>query len=245
MPPTVLKKRVPTPLPTPANAGKVEKPKTLPKEPAHAKEKIVRPQASKTITHPALPTDGAKKTGAGRTDLRSVPKNTKPAETQRVRIEEEPNAKEAPKEIAKEPKVRKSKEASEPAVPSRKPATSRQPRFTPTVEEIKEYEGQLDYLAMLELSFTAKHELWRNLNKTASEGEFITLLKPSLLPKEIRKDFPPAKAVPPSKEALWCVYCGEWMKFRTFSYNGYEMCVGCAMSTKDFYIARANKLFFK
>lgn len=95
---------------------------------------------------------------------------------------------------------------------------------------------------MLALSFTAKHDLWRELNKKAPEYDFVTLLKPSYLPKEIRREFPPAAAKSPSREALWCPYCSEWMKFRTFSYTGYEMCIGCGMSTKDFYVVRANKL---
>lgn len=142
--------------------------------------------------------------------------------------------------------------AAEPVVSSGESAPARRPRAAaktaPAEKPKREFndpialpkDGQVSLIELHELSFSGRHELWKTLNKGAREDEFVTLLYPHLLPKGIRKELPPA--VKPNKEALWCSYCEEWMKFRSFSYTGYDCCIGCGISTKDFHIVRANKL---
>jgi hypothetical protein len=161
------------------------------------------------------------------------------------------HAKEKPKEPEEKPasQSRPRKKTSKSAVSTGERTKDRELGRIAEAKESKrlqdtltEVEGQMTRLAMLDLSFTAKHEKWKELNKTAPEHEYITLLVPGALPKELMREYPPKGHKSPSKEALWCCYCSEWMKFRTFSYTGYERCIGCGMSTKDFHIVRANQL---
>lgn len=51
---------------------------------------------------------------------------------------------------------------------------------------------------------------------------------------------------PRKKGQLFCCYCGEWQYFKSKQMNGwttYERCVGCGISTEDFWIKTVNKLW--
>jgi len=213
MPPIVLKKKVPT---TPTTSP-------VPKAPSAGK-----------------PTALPKKTPAPNKEL---PKKEEPKNEPKTKKPKQPKEQPKPKQQEPPRESRESKEAPKPVVSSGEPAQTRKHRFAVSREELPEYDEQLTHLDMLDLSFTAKHDLWKKLNKNAPYYEFVTLLKPWALPKDVRREFPPSAAVKPSKEALWCPYCAEWMKFRTFSYTGYDLCIGCSISTRDFHVSRANKLF--
>lgn len=159
-----------------------------------------------------------------------------------------PLPKEEPKHEVKEvpskgKPARPEVKASAPTARSRAEESGPRPAPAPKEEVIPEHEDQVSHRAMLELSFTARHDLWKQINKDAPPEQFITLIRVVELPKAVKKEFPPAANTKPHKEALWCPYCGEWMKFRTFSYTGYECCTGCGISTRDFHTASANKLF--
>jgi hypothetical protein len=51
----------------------------------------------------------------------------------------------------------------------------------------------------------------------------------------------------PPKGTLWCVYCNDWMEFNENVIEGsnHDRCVGCTISTEDYYIKSANKLWDK
>jgi hypothetical protein len=51
----------------------------------------------------------------------------------------------------------------------------------------------------------------------------------------------------PPKGTLWCCYCGKWMEFNENVIEGsnHDRCVGCTISTEDYYIKSANKLWDK
>lgn len=42
------------------------------------------------------------------------------------------------------------------------------------------------------------------------------------------------------KDLIWCCYCGSWRPIR--HYKGYDRCIACGISTKDFDIRRDNHL---
>lgn len=48
--------------------------------------------------------------------------------------------------------------------------------------------------------------------------------------------------VPVGKHTLFCVYCNEVRIFRKDRYLGVYRCEECGISTKDFYIKKANKI---
>ena len=41
-----------------------------------------------------------------------------------------------------------------------------------------------------------------------------------------------------SKDLIWCCYCGSWRITRY--YKGYDRCIACGISTKDFDMRKAN-----
>jgi hypothetical protein len=47
---------------------------------------------------------------------------------------------------------------------------------------------------------------------------------------------------PKKRGALWCCYCGDWMKFQSKG-GGYPRCIGCDISDEDWYIKTANGLW--
>ncbi|MBF7097597.1 hypothetical protein [Alkalibacter mobilis] len=48
--------------------------------------------------------------------------------------------------------------------------------------------------------------------------------------------------VPADKHTLFCVYCNEVRVFKKDKYLGVYRCLGCGISTKDFYIRRVNRI---
>lgn len=151
----------------------------------------------------------------------------------------EPKKEEPKKDPVPSSPVGKSTKASKPVISGERPTESRKPRSAYSREEIPEYEGQVTMLTMRGMTFAARHDLWKQLN-THTE-DFVTLLKPSELPRKVQREDRPGTA--PNKEALFCPYCSEWMKFRVYSYSGYTKCTGCGISTRDFYTCAANNLW--
>lgn len=48
------------------------------------------------------------------------------------------------------------------------------------------------------------------------------------------------EGVKTNKDLIWCCYCGSWRTTR--HYKGYDRCIACGISTKDFDIKRDNHL---
>lgn len=44
------------------------------------------------------------------------------------------------------------------------------------------------------------------------------------------------------KAAIWCPYCGEWRMYKT-NHLGLKACPECTISTNDFWVKTANKLW--
>lgn len=113
------------------------------------------------------------------------------------------------------------------------------PRFR---EGQDEAEGQVTMLALHNMSLTEKHSLWKKMNQRYDSTSFVPLLRRSDMPKRIAKEYPP-EGRPAIPGAMWCCYCGDWTIYESFVYVGSDRCIGCSISTKDYYNRSANKLW--
>jgi hypothetical protein len=234
LPNPIPKKRIPTTLP---RGGKPEKEAELPSQgnTATAKAGTQAPRVgSKRLPDIPKAKEASEVKRVGETVNEEKPKE--------VSVATKPKTQKAPRPPKEVRSTKSSEEAEKPAVPTRKPAEASRPRFAYQREDVEEREGQITLVAMRALTFAARHELWRTL-QVPSEDRFVTILKPSEVPRRIAREEPPGAA--PNKEAIFCPYCGEWQKFRVYSFTGYTCCVGCGMSTRDFYTCNANKLWHK
>jgi hypothetical protein len=231
------------------NAKKKRVPGTTatPAQPTTTKTSEV--QSKKTATPATVAT---KKTPARPAPPVKLPKTTEGKKANGKKEEVKQAIKQEPKQ---KPEARKSTEASKPIVTSERPNPPAEPRpahtRTTSPDEPVKHEEQVSVFQMRELSYKAKQDLFKRLNKGASEDRFITLLKPSVLPKKLQMRLDEAKlrnlveAKPSNKEALYCGYCVDWQPFHYHAWTGYRKCCGCSMSTKDFYIAVDNGIFGK
>lgn len=180
---------------------------------------------------------------------KELPKSTKPKTTNKEVKKDGTKAKK--EQPSKQAKAGASEEVTKPASSSGSGREESRPRPANQREDIPKVEGQLNYAQLKELSYTARVELFRNLNKGSTE-KFIQLIKREELPKKLvmRKLEAEERGVldkKPSRDAkvYYCPYCVDYMKFIAHSFTGYDRCCGCGMTTKDFYISADNELFNK
>jgi len=251
---TVLKRK--TPATSPASAGNAPvKPFTPPK--AVVPPKLPPKPPTPPMKAPAPPTAKANPP-APPTKAPAPPKPPAPLKVELPKPNKEEDTRdktEAPKnKTPKQPSVPRTsgtgKEAPKLAVPDQQPADSGGLGLPPTrppkkfTDPFTEKDGQLTRLEMLKLSLTARMELWKKLNEDAPYNDFVTILQSDALPKGVIQQKPPG-AKPPTKDALWCPYCGDWQKFRLFSYTGYNKCTGCGISDRDYHTRMENNLWNK
>lgn len=117
----------------------------------------------------------------------------------------------------------------------------------PTSSGTDRKEGQLNAEQFRKMSFDEKIKLWKKLNQGRPSDSFITVVRRNELPKNVvlRKDEALARDVIPEKGpkgALYCPYCVTWSKFQYFPYTGYDKCIGCGISTRDWYVVADNSI---
>lgn len=111
-----------------------------------------------------------------------------------------------------------------------------------------ETEGQVNYEDLTKLPVTRKDELWKQLNAEAGETHFFPLLTKEArrqlrvmrLAEAVTREL--VKETKATKSSLYCPYCVSWSKFRQSPYTGYHKCVGCGISTEDYYVKLDNHL---
>lgn len=109
----------------------------------------------------------------------------------------------------------------------------------------EEATGQLTMIQLHSMTIMDRHTLWNRLNQGAfGTSKFVTLLRATHLPKRVAREDAPSGGKP-GKDVMWCCYCGDWTLFKTFSYVGSDRCIGCGISTKDYYNRSANGLWQK
>lgn len=174
---------------------------------------------------------------------------------------EEP-AKTLPKGVTHEPKAEKptrphvqgeagaGTEASKPIVPAEQPAESGRPREP--IASPKAGTERISVEAMRTLTLPERYRLWKKLNEGA---ETFTPLRKEL-PKQLAMRLNEAvmrgivPKVPPSERpkgtvTYYCPYCIDWSVFHTHAWSGYEKCIGCSITVKDFYVQADNDLWKK
>lgn len=101
---------------------------------------------------------------------------------------------------------------------------------------------QIGFHQYRDMTLVERYALWKKLNKGVPAHVFIPILRKDAMPKQVvRVDAPSAK--PADKTAQFCCYCGDWTIFALFSYLGSNRCIGCSISTKDYYNRGANNLW--
>ncbi|MGE5379816.1 MAG: hypothetical protein ACM3NT_01970 [Methylocystaceae bacterium] len=78
--------------------------------------------------------------------------------------------------------------------------------------------------------------------------EFSTLLAHEERPRQANHmHVPPveAKLVNIQRWKLWCPYCGRLRQFKKHTYSGTRRCEGCGVSSRDFAVRQANRLWLK
>lgn len=212
------------------------------------KKRIPTPNQAKSITSKSTETASKK---ADATAVKKKPVTPKKLPKTKSKGEVDHGKKEVEKKQPSKPaETGKSAKASKPIVASERKSQPTEPRPTDTREDFERHEEQLTAERMRELSVSAKKELFKKLNKKSLESQFITMLKPSEIPKknymrlkeaQIRKIIGDR----PTKDALYCAYCIDWQPFQLHAWTGYKKCCGCGISTKDFHVACDNGLFGK
>lgn len=179
-----------------------------------------------------------------KTPLSTLPSTEKPSVSKALPKGEEINAKE---EAPKKPEViRPEPKAEKPAIPAGGAHNQARPRFTYTREDLPELPEQMTRFDMLAMPIEARLKLWMTMNTEYSGERFVTLLRPSELPRKVlMEDIPGGAKEKASRGAYFCAYCGDWMPFKSYGYTGYTKCIGCGISTKDFYTCGANNLWNK
>ena len=133
-----------------------------------------------------------------------------------------------------------------PPLADREVPKSEEYRQPPAVDEPPRADGQITMLKLRALPLEERHALWRRLNKQVGDDTlFITVLMPEELPKQMQREHPPQGKRPVGKNVYWCCYCADWSVFEHFSYLGSHKCIGCGISTKDYYVRGANGLWKK
>lgn len=187
---------------------------------------------------------------------KNVPQKRRPAPTPRPSATvAEPPKKAAPKK-APPKKVAPTQQVSEPPKQSTPPPTpqpkpqppqaSTPPKPQPTPMNLP---TQLSYNQLKELPHAERMVLWELLNKVKSD-DFIQLIRRDQLPKQLvlRKLEANVRGIlaaskPPGKHIYYCPYCTDYMQFKYHAYTGYHKCIGCSISTRDFYVSADNQLF--
>jgi hypothetical protein len=96
-----------------------------------------------------------------------------------------------------------------------------------------------------EMNIAERHALWQRLN-THRVDLFVPLLRKDAYSRKVVQEAPSSTSKPAYVHrgaVLWCCYCADWMVFENFTYVGSDKCIGCGISTKDFYNRGANKLW--
>lgn len=112
---------------------------------------------------------------------------------------------------------------------------------------VREKDGQLTLDELRKLSHMARKELWKKLNDDPTQ--FFGIVKPSEIrnSKMIRKAEAIARGIitekRPHKDAMYCPYCADWNIFRKFAHLDSTRCIGCGISTSDFYTRSDNHLW--
>jgi hypothetical protein len=223
---------------------------------AHLREEIIMALKKRIpATAPKAPTSSATNT-ATKERKPIAPPARKPIAPPVKKAPAKPVVKqEPPKEVKKvEPKAkvqppvqreeRKSPEAPKPVVTAGSESPKPEPRRT-TSEEVERF--PIERIRLMELEERMK--LFRRLNKDPEKfipirsdvPKQLQMRKDEAVLRKIIADKPKAKGM----EVYYCPYCVDWQPFYNFSWLGSTKCIGCTVSTRDFYTAIDNGIFGK
>lgn len=240
-----LKKRIPTRPATPTKTTSVatnavttskEVPKRTPIAPP-ARKRVPAPAvrnpespasapAAKPVETPVEPPKATRR-------AKVTPKEVKPVE-QTPKVEQKV-----------ERKVSPSPEAPKPTIPAGSHHPEPGPRHTDKPEE-----KRVSIEAMRAMEPEERYKLFKSLNK--DPDKFIPIRNE--LPKmmQMRKDEALIRELISEKAPKakghtihYCPYCVDWQIFHHHSWIGYNKCIGCSITTKDFYVAVDNGIFGK
>lgn len=198
-----------------------------------------RPAPPTITSHPAAPSAGsetirvASPTPAAMPRRRPAPSNVLPKGEEHAPQREEINH-------AIQGETRAEPEASVIVVPAGSGADEGEYRRAYSYAEAEEH--QITMLMLHNMNLAEKHALWKRLN-AGLDNMFISILRRDSYPRNATKTDPPATGKPLYKKVMWCCYCADWTVFEHFSYVGSDKCIGCSISTKDFYNRGANNLW--
>lgn len=181
----------------------------------------------KNVPQKRRPAPTPKKAPVASVPVKEAPKKAPPKKAPPKQV--------APKQVAPPPPTTAPIEPPKQAAPPPKPITTHQPT-------------QITYNQLRELTHPERLKLWEDLNKLKSD-DFIQLVRRDQLPKALvlrmleAKEHKLIAAKPPGKTIYYCPYCTDYMQFKHHTYTGYNKCIGCGISTRDFYVSADNQLF--
>ena len=137
------------------------------------------------------------------------------------------------------------------------PITTSEPRHDtpseprPTISQPPTEAKAIAYPQMRELTIEERLALHKEINRNKAIGYALPIIKRSELPKhmvmrkkeaELRKLITKKPTVRGVK-VYYCPYCVDYMPFPPDTFSGYDRCVGCTISLKDYYTRADNDLF--